>query len=215
MRWSLADGSVEALKWIAFAAMVFDHVDVVLLDRGAPWLMYVGRLAMPIFAIVFGFNLARARDPIATIKRLALVGLAVQPIVWVTINRGQVLPLNILLTFAAGGLVAHLVRRDQVLPAIAVLAITSLFVDYFVAGVLLVASSSLYVWTRGPAALAGMAIAIAALCLVNGNAWALAGVALVWSARWWPSIDVPRWRWAFLVLYPAHLVALGAMAAAR
>lgn len=78
--------------------------------------------------------------------------------------------------------------------------------DYGSAGVAL--KFSTWLWLRGegralPAALA----ALGGICVYNGNAWALVAVPLVWilgSA----TIDVPRWRCAFLGYYVGHLVVL-------
>ena len=207
-RWSLTDGTVEALKWFAFAAMVADHIDVIWFARGEPWLSAIGRLAMPIFAVVFGYNLSRSRDPGKVIQRLLVVGLLVQPIAMLTINQGRPLPLNILLTFAAGGAVVYFTDRRDWLLAGALGLLGAIATDYGAVGVSLVAASWLYFRSRDPAWLVPLVGAAASLCLyVNGNAWALLGFAAVVGAGW-VHLPVPRARWAFLLAYPGHMVAL-------
>ncbi len=79
-------------------------------------------------------------------------------------------------------------------------------VDYGSAGVALSFSAWLWVREEGRALPATLA-ALSGICVHNGNAWALVAVPLVWilgSA----TIDVPRWRWAFLGYYVGHLVVL-------
>ena len=61
----LSSGAVEILKWTAAALMVGDHINKYLLHGSEPLLFDAGRLAMPLFAIVLGYNLARPqRGPV-------------------------------------------------------------------------------------------------------------------------------------------------------
>lgn len=52
--------------------------------------------------------------------------------------------------------------------------------------------------------------ALAAICVYNDNAWALAAVPLV-RILGKSQADVPRWRWAFLGYYVAHLAVLAVL----
>lgn len=211
VRWSLSDGSVEALKWLAFAAMLLDHANIILYGRTVGWMYEAGRLAMPIFAVVFGYNLSRSRDPGRVLGRLWLVGLTVHPLVFFTINRGEVFPLNILLTFAAGGaLVRYADRREWVQFGVIALA-ALLVVDYSIVGAGMVAASWAFFRSRNGWWLVLGGVLFAGLNLLNGNDWALAGLALVVLAGWVP-VPCPRARWAFLVAYPAHMVVLWVLA---
>lgn len=210
-RWSLSDGTVEALKWIAFLAMVADHIDVLFFDRTMPALFAIGRVAMPVFAIVLGYNLSRCRDPERVVRRLIIAGLLVQPLAIATINRGEILPLNILLTFAAGAALVTLGDRGRLHLAGVLLVVATLAMDYSVIGAGLVAVSWLYFRTGRAGALAGLAVLVAGLCALNGNSWALVGVGLVLAAGWVP-VDLPRVRGGFLALYVGHLLALGGLA---
>jgi hypothetical protein len=58
-RLQLANGSLEALKWLALLLMLGDHVNKYLLHDAVPVLFDAGRLVMPIFAVVLGYNLGR------------------------------------------------------------------------------------------------------------------------------------------------------------
>lgn len=54
-----------------------------------------------------------------------------------------------------------------------------------------------------PAAL----VALAGICVYNGNGWALFALPLIWILGRIPA-DLPRWRWAFLGYYVGHLALL-------
>ena len=76
---TLSSGTLEALKWLALILMTFDHVNKHLLHASVPELFAAGRLAMPLFGLVLGYNLARP-DALAdgafkrTAVRLAVFG---------------------------------------------------------------------------------------------------------------------------------------------
>ena len=56
----VSSGAIEALKWLALACMVVDHVNAVFFARElGTWADVIGRVAFPLFAGVFGYNLAR------------------------------------------------------------------------------------------------------------------------------------------------------------
>ena len=58
-RLELSSGTLEALKWLALLLMTLDHVNKHLLHASVPELFAVGRLALPLFGFVLGYNLAR------------------------------------------------------------------------------------------------------------------------------------------------------------
>ena len=58
-RLELSSGSLEALKWLALLLMTLDHVNKHLLHASVPELFAAGRLALPLFGFVLGYNLAR------------------------------------------------------------------------------------------------------------------------------------------------------------
>ena len=45
---AFTDGGLEAVKWLALACMLLDHVDKYLLGAAEPALFAVGRLALPV-----------------------------------------------------------------------------------------------------------------------------------------------------------------------
>ena len=76
---TLSSGTLEALKWVAPILMTFDHVNKHLLHASVPELFAAGRLAMPLFGFVLGYNPGRP-DALAdgafrrTAIRLAVFG---------------------------------------------------------------------------------------------------------------------------------------------
>ena len=75
----LSSGSLEALKWLALLLMTLDHVNKYLLHASVPELFAAGRLALPQFGFVLGYNLARPGAPASggysrTARRLGIFG---------------------------------------------------------------------------------------------------------------------------------------------
>lgn len=57
--WTMADGSLAAIKWTALVLMVFDHVNKYLYAEKLPVIFQLGRIVMPMFGFVLAYNLAR------------------------------------------------------------------------------------------------------------------------------------------------------------
>lgn len=214
MKTALSSGSIEALKWLALAAMVVDHVAAVFYGRDVPMLVeLVGRIAFPLFAVVLGYNMARPGIDLGRLlKRLLLFGAVATPAhAYLFAQAGGWWPLNVLLTFAAAVGVVVAIERDRPELAAAVFVIGGALVEYWWPGVGLVVVSWMgFSAKRRPRVfLVPFAICMAALCVVNGNAWAVLAVPLVLVAQRWP-LRLPRLRWAFWVAYPAHLAAFAA-----
>ncbi len=228
-RWALTDASLEWLKWIAVGAMLLDHLNWFLFagggdpQRGAfPWMNDVGRLAFPLFALVFGINLARVLDAPERPARLArmfgrlfVAGVIAQVAYWVL--RGYFWPLNVLATFSVAATVAILWQADcksfiRRAAAVAVFVVGGLFVEYWWIGVGLILASQLL--RRGPLPLSALPFLalLAPLCLLNGNVYALGALVLASAlagARWAP----PRVPGLLHVVYAGHLWVLVIVAA--
>ena len=53
------DGGIEALKWLALASMILDHINKYLFNYSIDYFFEIGRLAMPLFGFIFAYNMAR------------------------------------------------------------------------------------------------------------------------------------------------------------
>lgn len=93
-------GNLELLQWIGFASMACDHVGAVFLSQHS-WLRFIGRLAFPLFALVFAWRIAVAvnhgRSLFPAAVRLVISG-AISQVLWIALGFGSTL--NIMFTFA-------------------------------------------------------------------------------------------------------------------
>jgi len=226
----IANGTVEAMKWLALAAMTIDHVNKHLLQGGVAWMFGIGRLAMPIFVFVLAYNLMRpsvhggARHD-RIVRRLLLWAVVATPL-YIALN--GLLPLNILFMLATIGAMLRLKQLRSVfasMGAVILFALAGFFVEYWWPGIAIGLASAAYCVrpTNGRLAWLGVAIAAAAgflaLLMIGAkaptlavamNACALAVVPLVaFASR--VELNVPRLRYVFYGYYPIHLAVLWAV----
>lgn len=212
-RLSIADGTIEALKWLALLLMIGDHINKYLLNDTVDWLYDAGRLAMPLFTFVLAYNLARPATFVnggyrRTMIRLVVCGVAASPAFLALggLSHGW-WPLNILFTLL-------------VLTAVLRLIALGTCQGYMIAGAVFILGGSLVefwwpalafgiaVWSYArrpsmPALLLGF-ISCAALDYINDNQWALVSIPiLAISTRF--ALTCPRLRWFFYAIYPVHL----------
>ena len=215
-RLGISNGTVEALKWLALALMVGDHINKYLLNGTEAWLYDAGRLAMPLFMFVLAYNLARpgALENGAygrTMIRLAVAGLIATP-AFLALGGlvGGWWPLNILFTLFVLTATLRLIEQGTLQGCVTaglVFAIGGGLVEFWWPALVFgVAIWSYCKAPSGPALLVAVG-ACASLAYINGNQWALASLLLVLAA---PHINVPfaRLRWIFYAFYPVHLYLL-------
>lgn len=219
-----------ALKGIAAALMLTDHVGAILLPE-VPVLRCVGRLAFPIFAFFIAEGYDHTQDFGRYFRRLAI--LAVVSEIPFNLENGAVFDparQNVLFTFCLALLTLRgleELRREtggaRYLGCGAALAAgfaagELLRVDYGGWGVLSVVL--FYLCREGryarPGLLAGMLV-LNGLCIgsmkmavfgiqVPIQIFAVAALPLLWLYNGRPGAK--GWRWAFYVFYPAHLLVL-------
>ena len=209
----LTDGAVEALKWLALAAMVLDHANKYLWHDSVHLAFNLGRIAMPIFAVLLGFNLARGvpgayrrtgwrllwAGVVATVPFIALGGLG-----W------GWWPLNIMATLLVATAVCGALATGRPLHvglAAGVFVVGGSSVEFWWPGIALCVAAWSYARAPSWPALVMGLVSLAALRVVNGNDWALLAIPLIVAAAFWTR-PVPRIRYVFYALYPAHLAAL-------
>lgn len=195
---------LEVVKWLAFAAMLCDHVDLILFDRSLAALHAIGYFAAPAFAACFGLGLRHSRDAAAAGLRLAPAA-AVAQVAWIFAGRGDIA--NILCTFALCGIVASLrTWPGRAVGMVALVALTPIIEGgAFLAAVVLGAA-----WL--PDRLRWWNLATSApWALIAGSPAALLGLLAPHLARWVP-IGLQRRPGALAWLYPGHLLLLVALA---
>jgi hypothetical protein len=175
----------------------------------------LGRISMPLFAFVLGYNLAR-QGMLASggyrrlALRLAVFGLlATVPFIAINKLAGGWWPLNMMFTLLVAVISAWLFdmrRPGATVAACLVLAWGGALGEYWWPAI----GVCLCVWAyqRQPSRglLAGFLACLVLLWFVNGDLWALAAVPVLFALRWW-SVVLPRAQWVFYAFYPLHLAA--------
>lgn len=217
---------LEAIKWVAFALMVLDHVARYAIEGlgPVPWLL--GRLVFPLFAIALGAGMARRKDLADMLLRLVVWGAVAQAAMLFAYPGAR--QLNVLFTFGAGVAIAALIQKFGsaegrrpfaiMLSLLGLLGavLTACASEYGPVGAALVASA---IWAgrrhdgggaHWPSALTLTACVIL-LTPINGTAMAVLALPVAWAALRWP-VELPRVRRLFYVGYAAQWAAVGALA---
>lgn len=223
-RLKVSNAALTALKLIGITAMLVDHYNSLVKPEYSPLLYEIGRLALPLFAFVLGYNLARI--PVEKMPkimlRLLLFGVIATPI-YNILGAGlwHWWPLNILFTLllATGTiylLSVPLPSRVLIpvrLAAVVLFVAAGSMVDYLWIGPALV----LVIWRLYLAVsqleqvvlYATLLLLALLLCLLNASLAALLAVPVILlSIVLYQERQLPRMKWFFYWFYPGHLLAL-------
>ena len=212
----LSSGTLEALKWLALLLMTLDHVNKHLLHASVPELFAAGRLALPLFGFVLGYNLARNTALASgaywrTTRRLAVFGsIATIPFIALGGLGWGWWPFNIMATLLVATLCAWLIEvggASRLAAAVALFIVGGALVEFWWPG--LAACLLAWAYCRRPSwlKLALWIGALASLYVINRNLWALVALPLIFAAAH-VGLSVPRGRLGFYAYYPAHLAVL-------
>lgn len=208
----ISSGTMEAVKWLALLSMTIDHANRFFYD-GAIYSAYCfGRLAMPLFAFIFAYNLARP-EAIAeglylkVLKRLVLFGIPAIPFYMAMRHLPHLYPLNIMFSLAASALILFLYEtggRSHLIYAILVFIIGGFFVEYNWQGIILCISA--WFLCKKPSLFSLFACMFAFLLLneLNRTNWATLAVIIIFLATK-VDLTLPRIPYFFYVYYPLHL----------
>ena len=215
-----SEASLSAAKWLAMLLMVLDHSNKYLFDGTVSWMYALGRLSMPLFAIVVGLNLARPGmlehgGYRRLCIRLAVFGtLASTPFIAINDLPAGWWPLNMMFTLLVATVAAWLFDRPGTASKIfgwLVFAWGGALGEFWWPAVCL----CLCVWAyqRHPtrSLLAGFFLCLAALWFINGNFWAFAVLPVMWALQRCWLWRLPRAKWFFYAFYPAHLAIFWAL----
>jgi len=209
----ISEAALSAAKWIALVLMVVDHSNKYLFGSSVAWMYALGRISMPLFAVVLGYNLARPGMLAGGgYRRVAvrLVGfglLATAP--FIALNKLPLgWPLNMLFTLLVAVLAAWLFDKGgSVSPIVGWLVLIwgGALVEYWWPAVGL--CLCLWAYQRQPSRglVLGFLACLGLLWFVNGNHWALVAVPVLMALQRWWTVKLPRAQWMFYLLYPLHL----------
>ncbi len=217
--WSMADGSLEAIKWAALVLMAFDHINKYLYSEKLTVIFKLGRIVMPMFGFVLAYNLARP-DALARgvhgrmMYRLTLMGLAASPMCIILngmfVTASVWWPLNILFMLLLVVSLTYLIDRGGAkcyALATTLFILGGAFVEYLWMGVLCCLGAWLFCREASPSRLLLWFLGTLSLTVVNGNAWSLAAIPIVLMVGR-VGLHLPRQTWVFYTFYPAHLLLL-------
>lgn len=204
------------MKWLGLVLMTLDHVNKYLFDAKLPGLYEAGRLCVPLFSFVLGYNLARSNAMQSgmhaqVIGRLLISGLIATPFY---IAMGHLSPwwwpLNIMFMLLVATGTIYLVEKKGLASAIGATVLFILggsLVEFWWPAIGICVASWWYCKYPSGLALTGLGGLIATLFVINGNLWAMAALPVILSAPH-ITLNVPRWRHVFYFYYPAHLALL-------
>lgn len=212
----IASGTIEAIKWLAVIFMTIDHANAFLFAGVHAWMFSVGRLALPLFAFVLAYNLARpqALERGAyqrTLVRLA-AGCVVATIPFVLLSKLQWgwLPINVMGLFFTATACLYFFGRGGLAnftAGAALFAVGGALTEFWWPGLVVVLTAHAYCRRPTRTYLLLLTIALAMLYLSNQSSWAMGAIFVIVAAPY-VHIPLPRSKSAFYIYYPVHLVAL-------
>lgn len=234
----LSSGQQEALKWLAIITMTLDHVNKLIFHNDYPALLWLGRLAFPLFAFLIAYNLTmREVKPTRYLYPLFLFAIFTQPVfMWasneITGNILFTLYLGILYVGLYPLLQNHLPKMVTHFLLIIILSIPSLQVQYGPVGVFLIPVLVAFLKKPTPPAYMGLCLYLVAVNIVSGSSilaffvsplhglytilsgiepYAFVPLLLFAIVIFFSRLPLMLRRanpWFFYVFYPAHLLVL-------
>lgn len=221
---TLTNSALTVLKLIGISAMLLDHYNSFVKPVYSPALFELGRLALPLFVFVLGYNLARiptAKMP-SLMARLLFFGIISTPL-YNILGAGlwHWWPLNILFTLLVATCCVYLLTLPVPkhlsvltrLAAILLLALAASLVDYLWVGPALV----VVIWRlfTAPKRLERnllyvvLVVLTVLLCVLNDSLAALLALPVILlCVPLCQHVQLPRLKWFFYWFYPGHLLAL-------
>lgn len=211
----ITSGTLEAMKWLAMLAMTIDHINRIFWNTSSYTALSIGRLAMPLFAFIFAYNLARP-EALAhgtygrAFKRLILFGLLATPAYMAMRYLQHIYPFNIMFSFFIAALCMFLYEKggvDNIILAVFLFFIGGVFVEYNWQGIAFCLSCWFYCKKPSLTALIASVFFCVFIARFNGNNWALASFPIIFLAT---KLDLtfPRIPYFFYAYYPLHLTVL-------
>ncbi|KTC81508.1 TraX family protein [Legionella brunensis] len=208
----ISNGALEGLKWLAVISMTIDHFNRFFFNADVYAAYCAGRLAMPLFAFIFAYNLARPETLARGIyfrvfKRLILFGILATPAYIAMRHLQHLWPLNIMFMLFIAAALFFLYEKGRNLNitlAVFLFFIGGAFVEYNWVGIIFCITCWFYCRNPSILALVSCFVSYVFIDYLNGNHWALASLPLIFIATK-IELSIPRIPYFFYIYYPAHL----------
>lgn len=203
------DRSIEAVKWLALISMVIDHTNKYLFNGTLPYMFEIGRLALPLFLLVFAYNLRRPNINHNRLAKRLFIFAAVSTVPYMLLGGLKWFwwPLNVFATFIAVLIVVTFLKRKTIQSyflALVFFLVLGAFVEYWWVGVAIGVFAWLYFLKGSPIYLALLITSVFCLSYINENHWAMAALPIFYLCMF-NKIEIPRLKYFFYVFYPLHL----------
>lgn len=212
---AVADGTIEAIKWLALGLMLADHINKYVFESKYTVVYDIGRLAMPLFMMAFAYNLARVRGDVQStykriIKRLFIVGaVATPPFIAIGGTWVSWWPLNILFAFLAVTAVVYCYYVYGEQWAFFLFIVSGFFVEFFHPALLIGIGTWAYCFKPSGWTALIVVVGFILLGVINQNFGAMVALPVSFLLSRFV-IPIKRFQWAFYVFYPLHLAMLWA-----
>ena len=208
----ISSGSMEAIKWLGLLTMTIDHINWFFFGTAIYPAYFIGRLALPLFAFIFAYNLAQPDALLRglysrVLQRLIFYGLLATPGYIAMRHLPFLFPLNIMFTLGIATACLYLLElggTNQRIFAVFIFLFGGFFVDYEWIGLLFCISSWFFCKKNSLSSFLIWCLAYLLLGIGNGNNWALLTIPLLFLATK-INLPIPRIRHFFYLYYPLHL----------
>lgn len=211
---------LEVVQWVAFIAMIVDHIGYIFSPDDL-WLRMIGRVAFPMFSLVFAWRLAHILDKnphhslMPMICKLFVSGVMAQ-LAWINLQLASTY--NVMFLFLSCVITILLIDEDKpifelpthirLLSACVFLLSVGMHLDYGYFGIFLVLGSyAFFKW----GSIEGLILAMGSYFILNQSAFvkgtflAAILVVVIFNLRFKINKKIPNF---FYWAYPSHLILL-------